>query len=49
MDLPFVMNVAEAPTEAHPRRAMCIDFESGDARWPDTGVNIQIMQPGQPN
>jgi uncharacterized cupin superfamily protein len=49
MDVPFVMNVADAPTEAHSRRAMCIDFESRDARWPDTGVNIQIMQPGRPN
>jgi uncharacterized cupin superfamily protein len=48
-DAPFVMNVADAPTEAHPRRAACIDFELGRARWPDTGVNIQIMEPGQPN
>jgi len=49
MDVPFVMNVADAPTRAHPRRATIIDFESDDAPWPDTGVNVQIMQPGQPN
>jgi uncharacterized cupin superfamily protein len=48
MDEPFVINVADALAREHPRRAAIIDFE-GDERWPDTGVNIQIMQPGQPN
>jgi uncharacterized cupin superfamily protein len=43
------MNVADAPTRAHPRRATIVDFESDDLPWPDTGVNIQIMEPGQPN
>jgi uncharacterized cupin superfamily protein len=49
MDKPFVMNVADAPTMSHSRRAAIIDFEDDDSPWPDTGVNIQIMQPGQPN
>lgn len=49
MDAPFVVNIADAPSRSHPRRATIIDFESDDAPWPDTGVNIQIMQPGQPN
>jgi uncharacterized cupin superfamily protein len=49
MDRPFVMNVAEAPATGHPHRSTSIEFESADAPWPDTGVNIQIMQPGQPN
>jgi uncharacterized cupin superfamily protein len=49
MDKPFVMNVADAPALSHSRRATIIDFESEDSPWPDTGVNIQIMQPGQPN
>jgi uncharacterized cupin superfamily protein len=49
MDEPFVMNVAAAPTLSHPRRATIVDFEPADSPWPDTGVNIQIMQPGQPN
>jgi uncharacterized cupin superfamily protein len=49
MGEPFVMNVADAPAMSHPRRAMVIDFEGEDRVWPDTGVNIQIMQPGQPN
>jgi uncharacterized cupin superfamily protein len=49
MDEPFVMNIAQATTHAHPRRAMVIDFEGEARTWPDTGVNIQIMEPGQPN
>jgi len=49
MDEAFVMNMADAPAMAHPRRATIIDFEPDDAPWPDLGVNIQIMQPGQPN
>jgi len=49
MDEPFVVNVADAPALGHPRRATIIDFEADGAPWPDTGVNIQIMQPGQPN
>ncbi len=49
MDNAFVMNVADAPASSHPRRATLIDFETEGEEWPDTGVNIQIMQPGQPN
>jgi uncharacterized cupin superfamily protein len=49
VDEPFVMNLADAPSRSHPRRATIIDFESDDASWPDTGVNVQIVQPGQPN
>jgi uncharacterized cupin superfamily protein len=48
VDGTFIMNVAEAPAKAHPRRATIIDWEDED-RWPDTGVNIQILEPGQPN
>jgi uncharacterized cupin superfamily protein len=49
MDEPFVMNVADAPAVARPRRATMIDFEPDGRSWPDTGVNVQVMQPGQPN
>jgi len=45
----LIVNVAHARASSHPRRAMCIEFEPEEAPWPDTGVNIQIMQPGQPN
>jgi uncharacterized cupin superfamily protein len=49
MDEPLIVNVANAPAFCHPRRATVIVLEPEDAEWPDTGVNIQIMQPGQPN
>jgi uncharacterized cupin superfamily protein len=49
MDKPFILNVADAPALAHSRRATLIDFEPDEAPWPDLGVNIQIMEPGQPN
>jgi uncharacterized cupin superfamily protein len=49
MDEPLIINVADARAFSHPRRASIVDFEPDDAPWPDTGVNIQIMQPGQPN
>jgi uncharacterized cupin superfamily protein len=49
MDELLIVNLADAPAISHPRRATIIDFEPDDAPWPDTGVNIQIMEPGQPN
>ena len=48
-DVPFVVNVADAPAESHPRRATFLALEPDGVEWPDTGVNIQIMAPGQPN
>jgi uncharacterized cupin superfamily protein len=49
MDRPLVINLADAPARAHPCRATIIDIEGERRAWPDTGVNIQIMAPGQPN
>jgi uncharacterized cupin superfamily protein len=46
---PFIVNMADAPAFSHPRRATMIDFEPDDAPFPETGVNVQVMQPGQPN
>jgi uncharacterized cupin superfamily protein len=46
---PFVVNLAAAPAFSHSRRATIIDFEADGESWPDTGVNVQVMQPGQPN
>ena len=48
-DKPFIVPVGAARALSHSRRATMIDFEPDDAPWPDLGVNIQIMQPGQPN
>jgi uncharacterized cupin superfamily protein len=49
MDEPLITNVADARAQSHSRRATILRLEPDDAPWPDTGVNIQIMQPGQPN
>jgi uncharacterized cupin superfamily protein len=48
-DEPFAVNLADAPTVSHSRRATIIDFEADRAPFPDVGVNVQIMQPGEPN
>lgn len=49
MDELRIINLADARAVARPHRAMLIDLEPDDARWPDTGVNVQVMEPGQPN
>jgi len=49
MDKPLVINVGDGHTSTHPRRATVIEFESEESPWRDTGINIQIMQPGVPN
>jgi uncharacterized cupin superfamily protein len=49
MDEPFVINLADAPAVDHPHRAAQIHLEPEDSPWPDVGVNVQVMQPGQPN
>src|SRR5437660_7304342 len=49
VDEAFIVNLSDAPARSHSRRATIIDFEPDDAPWPDTGVNVQIMRPGQPN
>jgi uncharacterized cupin superfamily protein len=48
-DEAFILNLADAPAYQHPRRATVLQLEPEDWLWPDTGVNVQIMQPGQPN
>jgi uncharacterized cupin superfamily protein len=49
MDEPLIVNLADAQARSHPRRATLIEPEPEGVEWPDTGVNVQIMQPGQPN
>jgi uncharacterized cupin superfamily protein len=49
VDKPLTINLTDAPALGHSRRATLIDLEPDDAEWPDTGVNVQIMAPGQPN
>lgn len=49
VDQPFIKNLADAAALSHSKRAMILDFEDDSAPWPDTGVNVQIMEPGVPN
>ncbi len=49
MDKPLIVNLADAPARRHPNRAAILDWEPEDGPWPDTGVNVQVMEPGQPN
>jgi uncharacterized cupin superfamily protein len=48
-DEPFVVNVADAPAFRRPRRATFLQFEPDDLQWPDTGVNVSVLEPGTPN
>ena len=47
--MPFVINLAEAPAIGAPRGATFVRLEPEGVTWPDTGVNVQVMQPGEPN
>jgi len=47
MDEAFIINVADARASGCPRRSIAIVIEPEGVRWADTGVNIQVMQPGQ--
>jgi uncharacterized cupin superfamily protein len=48
-DEPLIVNLADALALGHSRRATLIDMEGEEAHWPDNGVNVQVMEPGQPN
>ena len=48
-DQPFVLNVADAHATSHSKRATWIELEPDGVEWPDVGVNVQVMRPGQPN
>src|ERR1700754_1886926 len=49
MSRSFIRNVADASAFAHPLAGTPIDFDSRDAPFRDTGINIQILEPGQPS
>jgi uncharacterized cupin superfamily protein len=45
----FIRNVGDASAFSHPLAGTTIDFDSQDAPFRDTGINIQILEPGQPS
>ena len=49
MDEPFIVNVAEARALSHVQGGTYVPFEPPDARFPDFGINIHVLEPNQPN
>src|SRR4051794_40153107 len=46
----YVLNVKDAPAHEHPISGITIDFDRpGEPPFRDTGVNIVVLQPGQPS
>ncbi len=45
----FVVNVADAPALRHEVAGSYVRFESEGAPFPQVGVNIHVLQPGQPS
>jgi uncharacterized cupin superfamily protein len=48
-DQTLIVNLADVPAAGHSQRATVLLMEPERGLWGDTGVNVQIMQPGQPN
>ncbi len=44
-----MINLADAPAIGAARGATFIQLEPEGVTWRDTGVNVQVMQPGQPS
>jgi uncharacterized cupin superfamily protein len=45
----FVVNARDARWWRHESFGSAVTFEGDDGRFPDFGINIQVLEPGQPN
>jgi len=45
----FVLNVADAPASRHEQGGSWVSFETRDDRFPEYGINVHVLEPGQPN
>jgi len=45
----FVVNVADAQALRHQRAGSFVGFEPPDERFPELGINVHVLEPGQPN
>ena len=45
----FSVNVADAPALKHQLAGTFVPFESREDRFTDYGINIHVLQPGEPN
>lgn len=44
----FVVNVADAQGRRHERFGLACTFEGPEARFPQLGINVRVLDPGQP-
>jgi uncharacterized cupin superfamily protein len=44
----FVLNAADAPWRRHPQFGTSCPFE-GESRFPEVGIRLRVLWPGQPN
>src|SRR6478752_29658 len=49
MSEPFIINVADAPTYSHPGFGTTVVFEPPKRPFPELGLNIRILRPGDLN
>jgi uncharacterized cupin superfamily protein len=49
MSEPFIVNVSEARAVTHPQAGISVWFEDRAERFPDFGMNIQMLEPGESN
>jgi hypothetical protein len=49
MSEPFVLNVAEARALRFEGSGTYVPFEAPGDRFPDFGINIHMLPPGEPN
>ena len=45
----FVVNVAAAKAFRHEHAGSYVPFEDPEERFPDYGINVHLLEPGQPN
>ena len=45
----FTVNVRDAPWRSHDAFGSSCRFESPEAPFPQLGINLRVLQPGQPN
>jgi hypothetical protein len=46
---PFVINVADTPAVRYEGSGTFVPFEDPNDRFPDFGINIHMLDPGEPN
>jgi hypothetical protein len=49
MSEPFVVNVADARAVSYEGSGVYVPFEDPDNRFPDFGINIHMLSPGEPS